>query len=65
MSRLIWRLKLVAKLEPGVISETEVARIERKDFAEPETLCLTLDEHKALTAAIQVEIVSAQVVVIG
>jgi len=37
MSTLIWRLKLVAELEPGLVSETEVARIEREDFAVPET----------------------------
>ena len=65
MSRLIWRLKLVAELEPGVVSETEVARIEREDFAVPETLGLTLGGSEALTAAIQAKIVSAQVAVMG
>jgi len=27
--KLVWRVKLVAELEPGVATETEVARIER------------------------------------
>jgi hypothetical protein len=61
MAKLVWRLKLIAELEPGVVSETEVACIERDDFAVPETLGLTLDEGKRLMAAIQVEIVRAQV----
>ena len=65
MSKLIWRLKLVAELESGVVSETEMARIEREDFVVPETLRLTLDESKELTAAIQAEIVRAQVAVMG
>ncbi len=65
MSRLIWRLKLDAEREPGVVSETEIARIEREDSAVPGTLGLTLDESKALMAAIQAEIVGAQVGVMG
>ena len=35
MAKLVWRMMLVAELEPGVASETEVARIERDDFAVP------------------------------
>jgi hypothetical protein len=27
MAKLVWRVKLIAELEPGVVSETEVARI--------------------------------------
>ena len=46
-------------------TETDVARIEREDYAVPETVGLTLDESKALTAAFQTEIVSAQVAVMG
>ncbi|HME20535.1 MAG TPA: hypothetical protein VKI44_04100 [Acetobacteraceae bacterium] len=45
-ARLVWRVKLIAELEPGIVSETEVARVERDDFAVPETLGLTLDEGK-------------------
>ena len=29
MSKLVWRVKLVAELEPGVVSETELVRVER------------------------------------
>jgi hypothetical protein len=31
--KLVWRVKLVAELEPGVTTETEVARIERDEEA--------------------------------
>jgi hypothetical protein len=41
--------------------ETEVARIERDDLAVPETLGMTLDEGKELTAATQAENVRAHV----
>jgi hypothetical protein len=43
MAKLVWRLNLVAEFKPGVVSETDVACIEREDFAVPETLGLTLD----------------------
>jgi hypothetical protein len=65
MAKLVWRVKLIAELEPGVISETEVARVERDDFAVSETLGLTLDEGKRLMATTQAEIVSAQVSTMG
>jgi hypothetical protein len=65
MAKLVWRVKLVAELEPGVVSETEVARIERNDFAVPETVGLTLDEGKRLMADTQAEIVRAQVSTMG
>jgi hypothetical protein len=29
VAKLVWRVKLVAELQPGVTTETEVARIER------------------------------------
>ena len=48
MAKLVWRVKLVAEREAGVVSETEVACVERDDFAVPETLGLTLDEGKRL-----------------
>jgi hypothetical protein len=53
MAKLVWRVKLITELEPGIVSETEVARIERDDLAFPETLGLTLEEGKQLTAATQ------------
>jgi hypothetical protein len=65
MTKLVWRVKLIAELEPGVVSETEVARIERDDFAAAETLGLTLDEGKQLMAAAQAGIVRAQVSIMG
>ena len=54
-------MKLIVELEPGVVSETEVARIERDDFAAAETLGLTLDKGRQLMAAAQAGIVRAQV----
>jgi hypothetical protein len=65
MAKLVWRPRLIAELEPGLISETEVARIERADLAVPETLGLTLNEGKQLMAAAQAEIVRAQVSTVG
>lgn len=40
MATLVWRVKLVADLGSGIVSETEVARIERDDFAVAETVGL-------------------------
>ena len=65
MARPVWRVKLIAELELGIVSETEVARVERDDFAVPETLGLTLEEGKRLMAATQAEIVRAQVSTMG
>ena len=31
MPKLVWRVKLVAELRPGEVTETEVARIERDE----------------------------------
>src|SRR5260370_17800206 len=44
----------------GPATEIEVARIEREDWAVPETLGLSLDEGKRIAAAIQAEMVRAQ-----
>ncbi len=65
MAKLVWRVKLVAELGSGTICETEVAAIERDDFATSDTLGLTLGEGKWLTAAVQAEIVRAQVAEVG
>ena len=65
MAKLVWRVKLIAELGSGIVSETEVARIERDDFAVAETVGLTLDEGKRLTAATRAEIVRAQVTTMG
>ena len=58
MPKLVWRVKLVAELRPGVITETEVARLERGEEAGLAELGLRLDEAKQLTAALQAEMVS-------
>jgi hypothetical protein len=63
--KLVWRVKLVAELRPGVMTETEIARIERGAEAGLADLGLRLDEAKQLTAALQAEMVSAQVAVVG
>ena len=65
MAKLVWRVKVVADLGSRAVSETEVARIERDDYAGPETVGLSLNESKQLTAAIQAEIVRCQAAVMG
>ena len=46
MPKLVWRVKLVAELEPGVTTETEVACLERGEEAGLADLGLRLDEAK-------------------
>ena len=65
MAKLVWRVKLVTDLEAGETTEVEVARIERDEQAGLADLGLRLAEAKRLTAAIQAEIVPAQVTVAG
>lgn len=65
MAKLVWRVKLVAELEPGVVTETELARIERDQRASLAELGLTLAEAKQLTAALQAQLVPAQVAALG
>ncbi len=65
MPKLVWRVKLVAELRPGVMTETEVARLEREEQAGLAELGLRLAEAKQLTAALQAQIVPAQVAVLG
>jgi hypothetical protein len=48
VAKLVWRVKLVAELEPGVVTETELARIERDAQASVAELGLRLDEAKRL-----------------
>jgi hypothetical protein len=48
-------------LQPGVTTETEVARIERDEEANLAELGLRLEEAKRLTAALQAQMVPAQV----
>jgi hypothetical protein len=65
VQKLVWRVKLVADFGAGPATQIEVARIEREDWAGPETLGLTLVEGKQLTAAIQTEMVRAQASTMG
>src|ERR1700761_1270392 len=63
--KLVWRVKLVAEFETGETTEVEIARLERDEQAGLADLGLRLAEAKHLTAAIQAEIVPAQVMVAG
>jgi hypothetical protein len=63
--KLLWRVKVIAELEPGVATETEIARIERGEEAGLAELGLRLEEMKRLTTALQAEIVTAQVATAG
>jgi hypothetical protein len=65
VAKLVWRVKLVAERQPGVTTETEVARIERDEEASLAELGLRLAEAKQLTAALQAQIVPAQVAMLG
>ena len=66
MQKLVWRVKLVTDLGDGAPEiDVEVARIERDEFAVPETLGLSLAEGKRLAAAIQTEMVRAQAATMG
>ena len=65
MANLVWRVKLVAELPDGVTREVEVARLERSEAAELADLGLCLAEAKQLTAALQSQMVSTQVTVMG
>ena len=62
---LVWRVKLVAELRPGEVTETEVARIERDEQAGTADIGLRLSETKQLMAALQDQIVPAQVAMVG
>ena len=61
MPKPVWRVKLVAELEPGVTTEAELARIGRGEAAGLAELGLRLAEAKRLTAALQARIVPARV----
>jgi hypothetical protein len=65
VANLVWRVKVVAELQPGVTTETEVGRIERDEQATLAELGLRLEEAKQLTAALQAQIVPAQVTVLS
>ena len=65
VANLVWRVKLVAELPTGVTREMEIACLERDEQAGLADLGLQLAEAKQLTAALQAEMVSTQVSVMG
>lgn len=65
MAKLKWRVKLVAERHPGVVTETELACIERDEAVGLADLGLRLDEAKRLTAALQAEMVPAQMIALS
>jgi hypothetical protein len=65
VAKLVWRVKLIAELEAGATTETELARIERDAEANLAELGLRLEEAKQLTAALQAQIVPAQVMALS
>ena len=65
MAQLRWRVKLVAERPSGVTTETELACIERDEQATLADLGLSLAEAKQVTAALQAEIVPAQMTALG
>ena len=65
MAELKWRVMLVAERHPGVVTETELACIERDEVVGLADLGLRLDEAKRLTAALQAEMVPAQMAVLS
>ena len=65
MAKLRWRVKLVVEAELGVTTETELACIERDEQATLADLGLSLPEAKRLTAALQAQLVPAQVAALG
>ena len=60
MAKLKWRVKLVAERHPGVTTETELACLERDEDVSLADLGLRLDEAKRLAAALQAEMIPAQ-----
>ena len=64
-AKLVWRVKLVAELRPGVTTETDVSGIEGDEQAGLAELGLWLEETKQLAEALQAEIVPAQVAALG
>ena len=65
MAKLKWRVKLVAERHPGVVTETELACIERDEAVGLVDLGLRLEEAKRLTAALQAEMVPLQMAALG
>jgi hypothetical protein len=56
-----WTVTLVAETEPGHMKEHALGRIEREDTITPASLGLSIAEGKAIVAALQTAMVTAQV----
>ena len=65
MAKLKWQVKLGAERHPGVVTETELACIERDEAVGLADLGLRLDEAKRFTAALQARMVPAQMAALG
>ena len=65
MTQLRWRVKLAAERPCGVVTETELACIERDERIGLAELGLRLDEAKRVTKALQAEMVPAQTTALG
>jgi hypothetical protein len=52
-----WSVTLVGEVEPGRMTEHEIASFERSDGITPATLGLSIAEGKAVLAAIQAHVV--------
>jgi hypothetical protein len=65
VAKPVWRVRLVAEPGSGVVTETELARVERDQQASVAELGLRLDEAKRLMAALQARLVPAQVAALG
>jgi len=65
VAKLKWRVKLVAERHPGVTTEMELACLERDEDVGLADLGLRLDEAKRLTAALQAEMIPAQMAALG
>ena len=63
--KMAWRVRLVAELEPGSTAEAEITRFERDEQAGLSDLGLLLAVAKQLTAALQAEMVPAQMAMVG
>jgi len=65
VAKLKWRVKLVAERHSGVTTETELACLDRDEDVGVADLGLRLDEAKRLAAALQAEMVPAQIAAIS
>jgi len=56
-----WSVKLVAETAPGAITEHDLLSLERPDLLTLARLGLSLEETKRLLAALQTQLVAAQI----